>query len=640
VLGTGVAAPVAAQTPEAPVRTPAASLVFAARAFDRANSLDSARSAYETAAALLPTISDWLWLRAAGVTADTGTRARDYASVHTEVARSRIPWTEALARERTGDFAGAARAYDSLGLHAEALHARAASSDTSGHFALCSDIEQFALAHTGGPDARSALDIGDRICAPLPLDIERVAAVSAAPARAVAAFVRLDSAGPLTPTERFGYAMALERLHRTADAVKQFTRVTTPAALAHPAMYQRGRTLVAGGDKTGARAVLRRLVAAAPKDTSAGNALALLADLATDDGNDAGARAAYLAIADRFPTSAMASKARFRLGLIAFVAGRYRAAARAWDGLAITPHAEDAIAAKYWAARAWAAAGDTGAARIRWRAIIAGEPLSYYAGLSGLRLDGRPPVPTLGADTTPPPVGAATDSALGRSALLTELGMDVEAKFETDRVARTTVGTYTDLLATGTALARAGDASRGIAFGWRLLARGDSARTDTRVYRLIFPLRYGDKITADARAASLDPALVAAVIRQESNFTANAASPVGARGLMQIMPGIGRDLARSHNVAGPWDPAVLDQPDVNISLGVAHFATFLEQEHGIVVRGLAAYNAGPSRVTLWSVRKGTNDPEVFVERIPFTETRDYVRAIMRGRDLYAALYHL
>jgi soluble lytic murein transglycosylase len=266
--------------------------------------------------------------------------------------------------------------------------------------------------------------------------------------------------------------------------------------------------------------------------------------------------------------------------------------------------------------------------------------LSYYAGLSGLRLDGHAPVPTFGADTTPPPVGAATDSALGRATLLNGLGMDVEAKFETDRVARTTLGTYTDLLATGTALARAGDASRGIAFGWRLLARGDTARTDARVYRLIFPLLYGDKIAADAKAASLDPALVAAVIRQESNFTANAASPVGARGLMQIMPGIGRDLARSHSVAGPWDPAVLDQPDVNISLGVAHFATFLEQEHGIVVRGLAAYNAGPSRVTLWSVRKGTNDPEVFVERIPFTETRDYVRAIMRGRDLYAALYHL
>jgi soluble lytic murein transglycosylase len=206
-------------------------------------------------------------------------------------------------------------------------------------------------------------------------------------------------------------------------------------------------------------------------------------------------------------------------------------------------------------------------------------------------------------------------------------------------VARTTTGTNLDLLATGAALAKAGDASRGIAFGWRLLARGDSTRTDARVYRLIFPLLYGDRIVADAKGASLDPALVAAVIRQESNFTANATSPVGARGLMQLMPDVGRGLARTRNL-GPWDPSLLDQPDVNLSLGVAHLATFIDQEHGILVRGLAAYNAGPSRVTLWSARRGMSDPEVFVERIPFTETRDYVRAIIRGRDLYAALYHL
>jgi soluble lytic murein transglycosylase len=380
-------------------------------------------------------------------------------------------------------------------------------------------------------------------------------------------------------------------------------------------------------------------VVLAPRDTSAADALSLLADLATDDGNDAAARTAYLSIADRFPALPLAARARFRLGIIAFVGGRYRAAAREWDGLSATARTEDAVAAKYWAARAWAAAGDTGAARIRWRAVIAGEPLSYYAGLSGLRLSGHAPIPAIGADTIPPAVGPPTDSALGRAALLTDLGMDIEAKFETDRIARTTTGTTPDLLATGAALAKAGDPSRGIAFGWRILARGDSARTDARVYRLIFPLLYGDRIATDARAAALDPALVAAVIRQESNFMANAASPVGARGLMQIMPSIGHELARNRNL-GTWDPSMLDQPDINLSLGVAHLATFLAQEHGIVVRGLAAYNAGPSRVTLWSARKGTGDPEVFVERIPFAETRDYVRAIIRGRDLYAALYHL
>jgi soluble lytic murein transglycosylase len=157
------------------------------------------------------------------------------------------------------------------------------------------------------------------------------------------------------------------------------------------------------------------------------------------------------------------------------------------------------------------------------------------------------------------------------------------------------------------------------------------------VYELIFPLRFSDSLVADARAVSLDPALVAALIRQESNYMPKAQSSVGARGLMQVMPSIGRDLARAHGI-GPWDPGLLDDPGVSLKLGTAHFATFLAQEGGNVPRGLAAYNAGPSRVTLWAAKHGTDDPEIFIERIPFSETRDYVRNILRNRDIYAALY--
>jgi soluble lytic murein transglycosylase len=79
---------------------------------------------------------------------------------------------------------------------------------------------------------------------------------------------------------------------------------------------------------------------------------------------------------------------------------------------------------------------------------------------------------------------------------------------------------------------------------------------------------------------------------------------------------------------------------VSLALGTTHFATFLSQEGGNIPRGLAAYNAGPSRVTLWAAKRGADDSEIFVERIPFAETRDYVRNILRNRDIYAALYKL
>ena len=105
---------------------------------------------------------------------------------------------------------------------------------------------------------------------------------------------------------------------------------------------------------------------------------------------------------------------------------------------------------------------------------------------------------------------------------------------------------------------------------------------------------------------------------------------------MQVMPVVGKALARAEKIA-PWDPSMLYQPEVNVRLGVLHLKTFTRQ-YSHETLALAAYNAGPSRVARWRKRPGGRDPELFVERIRFTETRGYVRAVLRSRDFYSALY--
>jgi soluble lytic murein transglycosylase len=153
----------------------------------------------------------------------------------------------------------------------------------------------------------------------------------------------------------------------------------------------------------------------------------------------------------------------------------------------------------------------------------------------------------------------------------------------------------------------------------------------------------------EATAARLDPALVAALIRQESRWNPRATSAAGARGLMQVMPAVGSAVARSLGIVA-WDPVLLYQPEVNLAIGTRHLRAFLS-EYGVgpsgaaaapgwsgLARALAAYNAGQSRVARWSVRLGVEDPELFIERIPFPETRDYVRVVLRDVDLYRALY--
>jgi soluble lytic murein transglycosylase len=128
------------------------------------------------------------------------------------------------------------------------------------------------------------------------------------------------------------------------------------------------------------------------------------------------------------------------------------------------------------------------------------------------------------------------------------------------------------------------------------------------------------------------------VIRQESSWQPRAVSRAGARGLMQIMPPVGEAIARSRRYP-MWDAALLFDPHVSLELGTAHLRAALA-EYSSLPRALAAYNAGGSRVNRWARRTGADDPELFIERIPFTETRDYVRIVLRNVEMYRALHGL
>jgi len=105
---------------------------------------------------------------------------------------------------------------------------------------------------------------------------------------------------------------------------------------------------------------------------------------------------------------------------------------------------------------------------------------------------------------------------------------------------------------------------------------------------------------------------------------------------MQVMPDVGRGLARSRGIAS-FDAERLYEPALNIQLGTAHLAGLFRGNRE-TVQALAAYNAGESRVTKWLKKTGSGDPELFTERIPFVETRDYVRSVVRNRAFYKALY--
>jgi soluble lytic murein transglycosylase len=147
--------------------------------------------------------------------------------------------------------------------------------------------------------------------------------------------------------------------------------------------------------------------------------------------------------------------------------------------------------------------------------------------------------------------------------------------------------------------------------------------------RLYFPLWYMDEVKSSATV--VDPLLIISLIRQESAFEKLARSPVGARGLMQVMPQTARNVARVR-------AKQLFDPSINIDVGTKYFLKRLGQYDGDVELTLAAYNAGFSRVDQWRKRYPTDNKILFLDLIPFRETRDYVSSILRNYYWYVRLY--
>src|ERR1019366_8108562 len=154
---------------------------------------------------------------------------------------------------------------------------------------------------------------------------------------------------------------------------------------------------------------------------------------------------------------------------------------------------------------------------------------------------------------------------------------------------------------------------------------------------LLFPQPYWTELVRDAGSNGLDPYLVASLIRQKSEFNAGAVSHANAYGLMQLLPPVGKSLAKKHGIKR-FDAKQLLNPAVNLELGTANLKQVLDRFGGQVEYALAAYNAGDTPVRQWLSSNDYKDVPEFVESIPYTETREYVQAILRNREMYRALY--
>jgi soluble lytic murein transglycosylase len=166
----------------------------------------------------------------------------------------------------------------------------------------------------------------------------------------------------------------------------------------------------------------------------------------------------------------------------------------------------------------------------------------------------------------------------------------------------------------------------------------ETPRTSPDLWLLAYPQAYWDSILSYSRKYGQDPYFVAAIIREESQFRPEALSPAGARGVMQVMPATGKWIAQSIPLPG-FDASKLFESDTAINVGTWYISYLMKRFRGDPLYVAAAYNAGPEAVAAWTGKNGiAGERDEFVEAIPFSETRSYVKKVLRNYDEYRRIY--
>lgn len=393
------------------------------------------------------------------------------------------------------------------------------------------------------------------------------------------------------------------------------------------------RRLGAGG---AAEAAQEQMVERFPGSREAVDFIFFRADADHDAGRLSQAMEGYGQTASMAPIMDRAGLARMRLGQLHIGAGDHQHAAAVFeDYLVDFPDGRRWQEAAYWAAWTRLRLGDHELAASHVALVTRGDPLSYYAFL-GADLLGEDHDPELDPD---PPFDESgvfwMYEPLREAGLLRRAGVKPAAADIVARLVERAEGSPGALLRLAEGLIAEGMNIEGVRVAGR--ARSAGYPRSPRLVRAAYPLPYRAIIFDEAARNELDPFLMAALMRQESAFDAEVVSSAGAVGLMQVMPATGRELARR---AGPrpFSAEALVVADVNLHLGSRYLAQMLARYDGQLPLVLSAYNAGPSRANRWRRLPEASDLQRFTERIPFFETRNYVKSVERNLRIYRWLY--
>jgi len=421
------------------------------------------------------------------------------------------------------------------------------------------------------------------------------------------------------------------------------------------ALYWAGRSYLRLGKREEGRFHLIWLTCRFPKGTWADDALYHLGLDEESEVDFFQAEDTYGRLIRAYPEGGLMKEALWRRGWVSYRKGEYVSALEDFEALvSLDANSSEIGKWQYWMGRSLEKMDRYEEAARHYEKILAAADYGYHyfralsrlAGIESFQPEAleKEAVPNEG----PPAVTSASirssDVAkhfLARARELTRLGLHDEALAEyaeaislSPQYAPVVEEACSQSLKMGRPDKTLNWAARFLSRSWR--NEGESGPSDRVLYH--YPLGYWELVQRQEQACGIDPYLIVAVIREESAFSPGCVSSAGARGLMQLMSSTASQVARGEGVSIDNGSRDLFQPDLNIRLGAHYLRELLHEFNGNLTLSLASYNAGPHRVKRWLERSFGLDEEEFAESIPFSETRSYVKRVLRSYEVYKILY--
>jgi len=520
---------------------------------------------------------------------------------------------------------------------------------------------QFPLAPERGQAEDWFVQEGDSAFVPTVVErYQRGMALSkrGALSEAIAEFQRVEAVSPNTPQSvqaQYQVAMALVRLKRYGQAENALK------VLAHSASSRRDEALVWLGRtylRQGKGQALANLVKGLPVDGLTGDQQAQLYTfygiwLEDHDGWPEAVEA-YQKAGHVAHTLSRQLDAWWRAGWIYYQRQQFTEAITVFQEIiqkTQEPHSASlmqmAAQAWYWLARSQAHVGQMAVATQHFEQMHQAYPLTYYGQLAQNQLGPtarNSPAWRGLAPTALQGIGVSAtlkyDEHYQKFQVLKQVQFSKEALQEFEQVAvrhGSNVQVFPELvsLAEGVGAHDVGIRLAIRHFGTTL--RTGQLPSASPAWAGAFPLGYQEMIRSYV-PQHVDPFLVAGLIREESLYSTRVVSPVGAIGLMQLMPATAERMAHQLTSGLAYEPAHLYQPRHNIQLGTQYLGQLVDEFHGNLIYSVAAYNAGPKAVQRWMAQNGHRPSDEFVELIGYRETRGYVKRVLGSYRIYRALF--